>query len=165
MLGGDEIVLEALGFVLGLGEKFLQTGGDVDLILGGGGIRHFGKLVEFLIQARFERTHGHVGLVEDGGSEAALLFQEGGEQMLDIHLLIAVVHGLGLGVADGFLHFFGKFLDIHDGGLTNLSVLLSTNVSLSFPPWRVKSGSAGVGGVAGAVFAALEADVGLDFVG
>lgn len=56
---------------------------------------------------------------EDGGSEAARLFEHGGEQVFNIHLLIAVFRGLGLGLADGILRLFSQAIEIHGEKLSS----------------------------------------------
>ena len=68
-----------------------------------------------------------VGFVQDGAGQAALLFEQGCKQVLDIELLMAVAGGLALRRPDGLLEFFSETIDIH-----KLSLSLSTNLSL--PP-------------------------------
>ena len=77
VLDRDVVVLEALGFLLGLGQELGDAGGDVDLVGAAGGAGDFGQAVDFLLDAGAEGVDADVGLIEDGGGEATLLIEEG----------------------------------------------------------------------------------------
>src|SRR5581483_3472090 len=87
---------------------------------------YFGKLVDFLLQPAADGINVNVGFIEDRRSEAALLLQQGEDEVLDVNLLIPVPDGDGLGTADGVLHLLGESVNVH----TDLSVSLSTILSL-----------------------------------
>ena len=70
----------------------------------------------------------HVRLVQDRGGQAGVLVQQRKQEMLHIHLLVAVADGERLGLAERVLEFFGEAVEIH---IKNLSVLLSTNLSIT----------------------------------
>ena len=89
VLDGDVFVFEAFGLVFGIGEQRVQAAGDVDLVGcagrgqilwaafrvplrgGGGGFRDFDSCFQ-----------------QDREGDAVFLFEEGGEEVLDVNLLI-----------------------------------------------------------------------------
>ena len=48
-----------------------------------------------------------------GTSQAALLFEQAGKEVLDVQLLMAVAGGLALGRPDRLLEFFRETIDVH----------------------------------------------------
>ena len=54
------------------------------------------------------------GLLENGRGEPAFLCQQGGQQMLHVHLLVVQANGFGLSGLQRFLQFFGEAVGIHE---------------------------------------------------
>ncbi len=107
MLDGDVFVLQLARFVLGLSQNAVEAAGDVDLVGRPGDARDLGQALDFLDGAAMQALDVDAGLDEDGGSEAVGLFEQRGEDVLDIDLLVAVADGGGLSGADGLLGLFG----------------------------------------------------------
>ncbi len=63
---------------------------------------------------RCERLQIDSGLRQDGRSQAAFLFEQGGQEMFDIDLLVAVAHRLGLRGPDRLLQLLGETIDVHN---------------------------------------------------
>jgi hypothetical protein len=83
--------VELTRFVLGLGEQTIEAAGDVDLIgRCTGQATNFGQTFQLLLDTPFETVCVHVGLGENGRSQSALLFEQRGEQVLHVNLLMAV---------------------------------------------------------------------------
>ena len=127
VLDRDVVVLEAAGLVFGLGQEAVEAAGDVDLVGRARGARDLGEALQFLLEG-LEDGHGrHVRLVEDGRSEAVVLQEKGGEQVLDVDLLVAVAQGGGLGGLEGLLGFFGEAGEVHTL-VPVLSTIISTHI-------------------------------------
>ena len=53
------------------------------------------------------------GLGQNRLRQAALLFQQGRQKMLDVYLLLASLRGEGLGAPDALLEFFRETIEVH----------------------------------------------------
>jgi len=113
MLDRDVLVLEALGLVLGHGEQALEPARDIDLIGRAGRGGNLRELVELLLEPAVDPLNIHLCFQQDSWSQAPLLLEQGGEEMLDVDLLVGQANGLGLSRANGFLQLFGEAVDIH----------------------------------------------------
>ena len=114
VLDGEEVVLEFLGLVLGLGEQFVETAGEVVVVRRSGRTRDAGQFLQFSLEADGQRLGGDAGLLEDGRGQPAFLIEQGEQQMLDIDLLVAHPDGNLLRTLDGLPGFLGETADIHE---------------------------------------------------
>ena len=122
--------LSLLGLVLGRGEQPVQPRGDVDLVGCAGRPGDLRHAVEFRLEARREGFQIDAGLRQDGGRQSALLFEQRGEQVFDVDLLVAVADRLRLRGPDRLLQLFGETIDVHTfilGGRAAGAVRFRTN--------------------------------------
>ena len=87
MFGRDVLVLEPLGLLVGLFQRFVQRSAEV-------GLSPAANLRETLHRGherRFQCLHRGPGSLEQGASDALLLAHERKQQMLGFHRLLAVV--------------------------------------------------------------------------
>src|SRR6266446_6888016 len=118
MLDRNELIVQFTRFVLGLGEQLIEAAGDVDLISRcTGRAANFWQAFQLLLDTPFETVRVYVGLGENGCGQSALLFEQRGEQVLHVDLLMAVAHGFGLRGTQRLLHFFGETIDVHGNAL------------------------------------------------
>ena len=105
VLDADVVVLEASRLVLGPGEQARQPLGDVRLIRAGRRSRpgHLRDAVELLVECLLYRGHRDAGLGQQRRDDAVGRFQQGREQMLDVHPLVVAPRRQGLGLAQRFL--------------------------------------------------------------
>ena len=91
MLDGDVLVLEALGFVFRRGQQAVEPAGDVDLVRRAGRDRRPWAAGRAPAPTRRRSVGGlNVGLGQDGGRKPFVFLEQGGEEMLDVDLLVAV---------------------------------------------------------------------------
>ena len=89
----------------------VQAAGQRNLVRPGTGDAR--QAFQVPVDAQLERFHGDPGLIQDGRGQAALLVQQGQEQVLDVHLLVPQLGGQPVGGAQGFLRFLGKTVTVH----------------------------------------------------
>jgi hypothetical protein len=109
----DVGVFQALGFGFRSGEDLLQASGNVDLVHCSRRARDLGELFQLGVEALVEGLKVDICFQEDRLGEAALLLNQGKQEMLDVELLMAALTGHGLGGAKAFLEFFGKAVEVH----------------------------------------------------
>ena len=96
MLDRDVLVLEPAGLVLGGDEEALEALGDVDLVGLHPRAGHPRPLLQLALQLGGERLHRHVHAGEQPRNQPFGLFEQGGEQVLAVDLLMAEAERLGL---------------------------------------------------------------------
>ena len=94
---GDVFVLERLGLVLGLDQDAVERGPGMRLIAAAG---HFGQALHLAVEAVAQGVDVQAGLPEDGGDDAAVLLEQGLQQVFALDLLLAVASGQLLGRQD-----------------------------------------------------------------
>jgi len=124
MLHGDIVVLQALGLLLGLGQGAVEPARDVDLVGGPRWPGHLRQARQLILDAPRHLCRIDAGLGQDGRGQAALLPQQGGQQVLNVDLLMVIARRDRLRGGDGFLRFLGHAVDVHfipsfDHGLLN----------------------------------------------
>ena len=112
MLDGDVLVLDFFRFFFGLAEQAIEPAGDVNLIRRAAA-RDTWHALEFLFEPALESLNVDRALTQYRSCQAVLLLQQRCQQMLDVHLLMAVANGFGLRGANRFLGFLRKTVYVH----------------------------------------------------
>jgi hypothetical protein len=55
----------------------------------------------------------YLGLIQNRGRQPALLLEQGGQQVFDVNLLMAITDSFGLGRAERLLCFLSETVEIH----------------------------------------------------
>lgn len=86
---------------------------DVEALLGGGLAGDLGKFGEGTVDFGEEEIGGDFAKSDELGDEALFLFEKREEQVFDIDGLVVETGCLLLGLAEGVLGAFGKFVEVH----------------------------------------------------
>ncbi len=113
MLGGDEVVLEGIGFLGGAVQNLLQGGGHCGLRVGAGDL---GQLGDGGVGSGKKLLHADARAFEDGQDDALAVVEQGGEQVHGQDFRVAVLGGQGRGGLNGLLRLDGQLLPLewHD---------------------------------------------------
>jgi hypothetical protein len=98
--------VEAGGLAGGGIEGFLQ--GRAEEQVGGWGAVDLGFAVYFALDGGGEDGDGEAELFQEGGNQAFLLLEQGGQEVDGVHFLIGVALGDLLGLLERFLGFDGE---------------------------------------------------------
>ena len=121
VLDRDIVIRQALGLVLGLQQRAIQTRADVDLLRLAGRPADARQFLQFAMYAQLERVHGDLRLGENGGRQSLFLVQQAEQKVFDIHLLMAEANGKLLRPSQCFLGLLSKMVQIHCVSLLSLS--------------------------------------------
>ena len=113
VLDGDVLVLQLPGFVLGVRQKAVQAGADVNLVGAAGRSGDLRHAVDLGKDPPADGVDIHSGLGQDRRSEPVLLSQKRRQQMFDIDLLLAVPGCQALRRSDRFLRLLSETIDVH----------------------------------------------------
>jgi hypothetical protein len=101
------------GLIFSFQKDLLEATGNENLIGIDSGTGDARELVELLGEAAVEGLEFDVGFEKDAGGEPVFLFEEGGEEVFDLDLLVVSASGFGLSGVEGFLEFFGETVEVH----------------------------------------------------
>ena len=110
VLNGDVAVAHLLGDLLGEAQYLAQLRRGIDLAAAAADA---GQLAYLGVQLREQRVAVDAHPAEQRADEAAVLVDEGVEQVLARQVLVAVLLGHGLGGIYGFNRFLGVFFSVH----------------------------------------------------
>ena len=110
-VGGNELVLQALGLFLGPPHQPFAARRDIDRV--GRNVADARQLFELSAHAILEAVERGAGLVQHLGSQAVLLLQQGQQDVLHVNLLLAELDRQLLGGRHGFPGLLGKAIQIH----------------------------------------------------
>ena len=105
--------LSLLRLVLGRGQQAIEACVTKTSLRSAGRPETFGRRSSSASRRARQRLHADAGFGQDGWREAAFLFQQGRQQVLDIDLLVPVADRLGLRRPDRLLELFGEAIDVH----------------------------------------------------
>ena len=113
MFHGQELILHLTGDLVGTGQGAIHVTGDVDLVRLPAGAAHSGHPLQLRLDGGFQAggVRPHAG--DQLGDEAALLIQQGVEQVSLLNLGVAIFTGEHLSGLDGFLGFLGEVFLVH----------------------------------------------------
>ena len=112
MLDAHVFVLEVVGLVLGPLEERGEARGDRHLSEGPR-TGHLGEPIDFRLELPGEALRVRSELLENGGDDALFLLEQGGEEVLDVDLLVVTLVGLSLGRMKRFLNLDGHLVVSH----------------------------------------------------
>jgi hypothetical protein len=107
---GDVLVAPLGGFLVGQVEQVDQFLGGLDFPAGA---FHLGQAVHGVLQGGHQGGQAGAGLLQDGPGGAALLVDQGGQQVHRLDVGVVVAQGQALGVLDGGLERRGEFFETH----------------------------------------------------
>ena len=111
VLGGDVLVLELAGGLLGAAEDLHDLAGGADVL--GALAGDSGKAVEGLVDLAADLRRGRAELLQHRHDDAAVLLEEDGEKMFGGDLRVAAVVGEALRGLDGLLRLDGEAVCVH----------------------------------------------------
>jgi hypothetical protein len=113
VLDRDVLVPQALGLLLGPDDELGEALGDVDLARLRPLPRHARLALKLLVELGAQDVGGHVHLLEQPGNEPPLLLEQGEEEVLAVHLRVAVADGQILSRSNRLLALLRKPVQIH----------------------------------------------------
>ena len=111
MLDGKILVLHLLRGFLRLEQRLFYIGGIAGL--GGGGTGYPGHAVQILLQGTAESLHRDAAAGKQLRNQILRILRQGGNQMLLLHIHVAVFHGKRLGPLQGGERLLRQLIHIH----------------------------------------------------
>lgn len=123
VLDGDVFVLEALRLPVGAREQLLQSRCHVELAGLGAASRDRRPASQLGVDRRGKRVGRYLEARQQPRRQTPFGGEQGGEQVLDVDLLLTVLDGEALRRSDGFLRFLCQSIEIHGRFLSSWTIL------------------------------------------
>jgi hypothetical protein len=127
VLHADVLVLEMLGFLLGLEQQAVDPLGDVYFPGFHPRSRNTRPALQFFLQGLGEAFHRDLELLQQPGNQSPFLLQQCGQEVLAVHLDVAHLEGRVLGGLKGLLGLDRHLVDVHEKSFSKKSALNDSN--------------------------------------